>query len=306
MSWIIIALIAPFIWSIVNHVDKYLVSKYFHGEGIGGLMIFVGIVSIPFALAILYLYPEVFSIPSAHIWVLITTGIIYNFAILFYLYALEEEDASLVVPFWQLSPVFAYMLGIMLLGETLGGMQLVGSLITLVGAVILSLELGDDSRLKLKKKAVLLMVLSSLCIALENVIFKKFSIPEDSFFWVSVFWNQVGMIVFAVGCLFIASYRQSLKKICKQNSTGVLSLNILEQIIETIGSMVNYFALFLAPAALITLVTYSAQPLFVFVLGVILTILFPRFIKEDISKKNLVLKFVSILIMAVGVYLVTK
>lgn len=306
MSWFLIALIAPLIWSIVNHVDKYLISKYFHGEGIGGLMIFVGIVSMPFALAILYLYPEVFSIPFSHVTVLVTTGIIYNFAILFYLYALEDEDASLVVPFWQLSPVFAYILGVVFLGEYLTSLQMFGSLVVLLGAIILSLELGEDSRLRLKRRAVIFMALSSLCIALENVVFKKFSFAEESFFWISVFWNQVGMIIFAIGCYMVPTYRASLKDIFKKNSTKVLGLNILEQVIETIGSIVNYFALFLAPAALITLVTYSAQPMFVFILGLMLTLLFPRFIKEDISKKNLAIKFISILIMAIGVYFVTN
>lgn len=305
MSWFLVALAAPLIWSIINHIDKYLISKYFHGEGIGALMVFVGVVSIPFSLAIFYLYPDVLNTPIFNATILILTGIIYNFAILFYLYALEEEDASLVVPFWQLAPVFTYFLGIFILGEHLGKTQIIGSIITLFGAVILSLELGGDSKLKIKKKAVLFMCLSSLFIALENIIFKKGAIDE-SLFWNSVFWNQIGMIIFAFGCLFIPAYRKSFKKTFNQNSTKVLGLNILEQIIETVGSIVNYFALFLAPVALITLTTYSAQPFFVFTLGIILTLLFPKFIKEDISKKNLMIKLLSILIMALGVYLVTS
>lgn len=305
MTWFIIALIAPLIWSIINHADKYLISKYFKGGGVGALMIFVGIISLPLSLAILFLYPDILSITNSEIFILIASGMIYNLAVLFYLYALEEEDASLVIPFWQLSPVFAYFLGIMILGEKLTSVQLIGSLITLFGAMILSIEFGEDSKMKLRKRAVGFMILSSVCIALENVIFKKASI-DDSFFWTSIFWNQIGMLIFAIICFLYKPYRKSFFKTLDENGVTITSLNIFEQIGETIGIIINYSALLLAPAALITLVTYSAQPLFVFVLGIILTLLFPKFVKENLSKKHLIIKFVSIVIMIIGVYFVTK
>lgn len=305
MTWFIVALIAPFIWSIINHTDKYLISKYFKDGGVGALMIFVGVIAVPLGLAILYLYPDVLNIPNFDIFILILSGILYNLAVLFYLYALEEEDASLVIPFWQLSPVFAYILGIFILGEKLTPIQTVGSIITLFGAILISVEIGEDSKLKLRKKAVILMILSSVCIALENVIFKKASIGE-SFFWQSIFWNQVGMFIFGIFCFLHNPYRKSFFKTLRENGLSITTLNVLEQIGETIGIIVNYFAVLLAPAALITLVTYSAQPLFVFLLGILLTILFPKFIKENISKRHLITKFVAILIMMIGVFLVTK
>ena len=305
MTWFIVALIAPFIWSIINHTDKYLISKYFKDGGVGALMIFVGVIAVPLGLAILYLYPNVLDIPSSDIFILILSGMLYNLAVLFFLFALEEEDASLVIPFWQLSPVFVYILGIFILGEQLTPIQTVGSIITLFGAALISVELGEDSKLKLRKRAVILMILSSVCIATENVIFKKASVGE-SFFWVSIFWNQVGMFLFGLCCFLYKPYRKSFFEVLEENSVAVIGLNILEQIGETIGVIVNYFAVLLAPAALITLVTYSAQPLFVFLLGILLTILFPKFIKENISKRHLITKFVAILIMMIGVFFVTK
>ncbi len=303
MSWIIIALIAPFIWSIVNHVDKYLVSKYFKG-GIGALMIFVGVIALPLALIIFVFSPDVFTVSIYDVALLLATGLLYNMAVLLYLDALEKEDASLVVPFWQLTPVFTYFFGLFLLSEQIEQHKIIGGVIVLFGALLLSFK-KRNGKLKLRKEIFYTMIVSSVYLALGNVLFKKAAV-EDFSFWTSIFWNQVGMFLFGLICFASTLYRQQFIKALKENSKTIIGVNILEQIFETIGIIVNNYAILLAPVAIIILIEYSVQPLFVFLLGIIFTLLFPRFIKEDISKKNLALKFVSILIMAVGVYLVTN
>lgn len=41
MTWFFIALIGPALWSMGNHIDKYLLQKYLRGGGIGALIIFL-------------------------------------------------------------------------------------------------------------------------------------------------------------------------------------------------------------------------------------------------------------------------
>jgi len=40
MSWFLFALIGPALWALVNHIDKYIISKYFTGRGVGSLVLF--------------------------------------------------------------------------------------------------------------------------------------------------------------------------------------------------------------------------------------------------------------------------
>ena len=34
MNWFLIALLPPALWSVTNHFDKYLLSKFFKGGGV--------------------------------------------------------------------------------------------------------------------------------------------------------------------------------------------------------------------------------------------------------------------------------
>lgn len=38
MNWFLIALIPPTVWAATHHFDKYLLSKYFKGGGVGALL----------------------------------------------------------------------------------------------------------------------------------------------------------------------------------------------------------------------------------------------------------------------------
>lgn len=268
-------------------------------------MIFVGVVSLPICLALYYTNPEVMLIANLDKVLLISSGILYNLAVIFYLFALEKEDASSIVPFWQLSPVFAYFLGIIFLDEVLSTDKLLAGVIVIFGALLLTFKFKKGERMKINVRVAVMMVISSLFIALGYILFKD-STTEDASFIVSMFWNQVGMLIFAFVCLLINKFRKEFLDVVYRNSTGVIGLNVVEQIFEIVGVVANNFALLLAPAALVILVEYSAQPMFVFLFGIIFTLLFPRFIKEDISRKNLAIKFISIIIMAIGVYFITN
>lgn len=301
MHWVIVALIAPFLWSILNHTDKYLISKYSHDTGIGGLAVFSSLFAI-FILPIAYfLNHGVFLISGEEAGFLIITGVFTSLGILFYLYALDRDDASHVVPFWFLIPILGYVLGVLLLGEQLAGNKILGSILTLIGAIILSLEF--DEGFAVKTITALLMVGSSVFLALSDVIFKKFALAVS--FWPSIFWNQIGMVFFGLACLFfVRRYRQDFIKICKIKTKNIVALNIFGEIVQTIAGIINYYATLLAPIALVLLVGYTFQPLFVFIEGILITKFFPHIIHEHISRKHIFQKLASITIMGIGVYLV--
>lgn len=303
MNWFIVALGAPFVWSLVNYCDKIILSRYFKGGGSGALMIFVGVIALPLSIILGVSNPQLFSVSLPDILVLIGSGLLYNVGVLLYLKALETDDVSRVVPFWQLVPVFAYFLGIFILGEQLVSAKLFGGLIVILGTVLLSIKLSGTEKFTFHKKTSLIMVTSSFVLALGYVIFKD---GDGGDFWISMFWNQIGMLVFGAICALVPSYRNEFIDVIKQNSAGVLGLNIVEQIVEIVGIFINNFALLLAPAALVMLVEYTAQPLFVFIEGVLFTLLFPTLVQEDISKSNLIQKFFAIVIMCVGLYFITN
>ena len=80
MTWLLIALIGPILWAVVNHIDKFLLSDRFEGSNIGALMIFSSLQCGVLVLPILYLINhDVFNVSIQNTIFLIIIGIILLF-----------------------------------------------------------------------------------------------------------------------------------------------------------------------------------------------------------------------------------
>lgn len=304
MNWFLIALMPPALWSITNHLDKYLLSKYFKGGGVGALMIFSSIIGVILIALIAIIHPAVFDVVPKNAFLISLNGFLYILAVLPYFYALQKDEASLTVPLFQLIPVFSYFFAWWLLDETLTQNQILGGALIVLGAIAISFELMEGKRVRFKKDVFLLMILSSICFALNFLFFKYFAI--DSTFWVTSFYEYIGFVVFAlILVIFVKSYRDEFFLVIKKNKVSVLTLNGVNEVVNIVAKVAFNYASLLTPIT-ITWIVNGFQPLFVFIYGVILTVFFPHISKEKIGGKHLAQKLVSILIMFVGAYLLNK
>ena len=192
MTWFFVALAAPFLWALVNIADNYLVSRFSEKDkekSSGGLVLFSSLIGIVVALSIYLFKPHVLQIPFFDKALLLSSGILTAVWIILYLFSLEIEDASNVVPWFLSVPIIGYILGYLLLGETLETNQILGGIIIFIGLGISSLDL--DSRNRKSKKHVLYMVFACLSIALSGILFKYAAMGND--FWISSFWEYFGL-----------------------------------------------------------------------------------------------------------------
>jgi len=173
MSWFFIALIGPLLYAITNHIDKVLLEKYFKEGGVGTLMLFSSLVSIFVLPIIIFIEPTALSVDKINIFILAIVSLLYIMVLWFYLLALKEEEASIVIVFYQLVPVFGLILGYFILGETLSQTQLIAMAVIIFGTTIVSFEMDAENKFKLRKKTIALMLSASLFWALGSVIFKQ-------------------------------------------------------------------------------------------------------------------------------------
>ncbi len=300
-NWFIVALVAPILWSIVNHIDKYMLAKFLKNRGVGALLIFSALSSVivlPFI--IFFRHSEILGISGIDVLILIFVGFLSAVAFCFYLMGMEMEEASIVIPLFQLVPVFGYFLSYMILGESLSTAQILSSLLIMSGVVILAIDIDEEKKIKLKTKILVLIATSSFLFALHDTLFKKVAIVES--FWGSVFWQYLSLTIFGLVILVtIKRFREDFKIMFKNTGRKIFSLNIMSELIYILGNLTNNFALLLAPVAII-LVVSSYQPLFVFLGGIFLTIVFPHISTEKISRKHLTHKLISIIIIIIGSY----
>jgi drug/metabolite transporter (DMT)-like permease len=218
---------------------------------------------------------------------------------LFYLQAIQSAEASVVAPLFQTSILFTFILGYLILGETLSWTNGIGAGLIVLGALTLSLDTSFRFG-KLKIKTLLLMLLCTFILASSSVIFKYFAIQEQ--FWSTTFWTYVGEALFGVGILLVPKYFQQFKTLLKTNTKALLAVNGANELINLGGGLGIRFASLLAPVVLISAIS-STTTLFVFLFGILLTIFLPKIAHEDISKRNLIQKGLAALIVTVGVIL---
>lgn len=302
MNWFLIALGAPFLWAIVNIFDQYMVKKYSVGEkGSGGLVIFSSLIGIWAAIFIGIFTTGIFKIPVWDKLLLILSGGLSISWIVIYLYTIEIEDISFIVPWFSVVPVLGYVLGYFFLGETLTINQLIGMFVVLVGVILISIDFSIEEKFKFKWKPVLYMVVASLLIAIIGVIFKYVTI--DGNFWVSSFWEYLGLGVFGILIyIFIPKYRREFNYMNRKGGKKIFSLNVLSESITILGNLLSRYATLLAPIAMVYLVE-SFQPAIVLLIVVLGTKFFPHIIAEKIHKQVLLPKIISIMIIVVGTIL---
>jgi len=301
MNWFFIGLLPPALWSVTNHIDKYLLGRYFKGGGVGALMVFSSLIGLLLLPIIAIWHPEVLSFSQNSILIAIN-GFLYILAVLPYFYALQKDEASIAVPLFQLIPVFSYVLAYFVLSETLTNFQMFGGLLIVLGAIGISLDLNEGKKIRFKKEVFWLMMLSSLIFALNFLFFKYFAIQSS--FWYTSFWEYVGFAVFAfLLMVFVKSYRKQFIEVMKKNRVAVLSLNGINEVINIIAKVSFNFASLLAPITMIWIVN-GLQPFFVFGYGVILTLFFPQVSQESLVKKHLFQKIIAIVVMFAGTYLI--
>ncbi len=301
MTWFFLALIGPFLYALTNHIDKILLEKYFKEGGVGTLLLFSSLLS-ALALPILFFADtSVFSVGAMNVLLLGCVGILNVLVLWCYLLALKDEEASVAVVFYQLVPVFGYVLGFLILGETLTTLQLVAMTVIILGTSIVSFEIDTDNKFKLRKNTIFFMLGAAFFWALESVIFKFVALEENV--WRSLFWEHLALALAGVGIfLFVRKYRTHFVAALRSNSRGILSLNVANESLYMLGNVAFSFAYLLAPIALV-LLAESYQPIFVFAIGIALTLFLPRLTVEKIEAKHIWQKLLAIGVTGIGTYL---
>jgi uncharacterized membrane protein len=297
MSWFVIALIGTVLYAISNHVDKCILEKHFKVGEVGAVVLFSSLLSVV-ALPIIYqIDPRVFSLSIKTTVVLLLNGTLNIICLVLYFKALRDNEASQVVPFYQLIPIFSFFLGYFILGEVLNFRQILACIVIIIGAAILSIDF-TGAKVVIKKKVVVLMVANSFLTAVTAVVFKFYAVREG--FWVSAFWDFggnlfIGILLFSL----VSAYRKSFLQVLNVNGGRVMAVILINGLVFIAAEGISLFATMLAPVTLV-MTANGLQPLFVLVIGIFMALAPSATANESLSKLVLVQKTSAIGIITVG------
>ena len=293
MFWIFLAIFANLVWAFAGIGDKYIVSKRMKDPYVYLVwFVIVGVLMSSFILPFIN-----FSFPSFDTFLLLVLcAALYFYGGLPYIRAVQMEEASRINIWWNTIPLFSLIIGWSFFNETFTIFQLAAFIFLVVGAFVASMHV---KRKKIKfSKAVWLMLFASLSYALYAVIFHT---AVQNFSFISAFvLVQFLMLGFAL-TLFVSrkfrkSFNEEFKKLDWNLAGWVFGLSFL----DNFGMLLNQWALVFGVAAMV-FAFEGSQTLFVFILATLLSIFYPRIVKEELDRKNIILKLVALVFMIVGV-----
>lgn len=298
--WLLFAFSGPLLWAVSTHIDKFLVDKYFRDSDTAVLMVFTAFLGVA-ALPLIWLFqPKVMALSHLAILVMTVSGIFYMGAMLFYLRAIQTEEASLVAPLFQANTLFTFLLGLVVLHELPRWPQLVGAGLVVLGAATLSLDKNLHFG-SFKPRLILLMVAATFVLALSSVVFKFFAVHDE--FWSTTFWTFVGEGLFGGAILALPDYRRQFLELFRRNPGAVIGVNAANELINLGGGLGVRYASLLAPVALVSAIS-ATTTFFVFLFAILLTLFFPRLGREDMSARNLIQKAAGGFLIMAGVILI--
>lgn len=303
MSWLILVLFAVLAGSSHIYIDNYISDFYFKGRHAVSQKLFFAFAFI--IVAIILAMISGFDFLNADIkiiLVLILSGICTSLAGIPYYKALEIDDSTNLGIFIQVAPVLYLVLGWLFLGESISLLQMAAFIVIMIAPALIVLSTRKRSR-KVKLRAIFYAFLYVLISVASNLVFvKENSVAEVSFL------GSMTLVMFGkgVGNLIIMMLKPKWIKrfndVYKDSRRKVLRL-----LMGTLGfSLIKDFtyrgALLLAPSvALASAAADSAEPIVIFFMGIVLTLIWPKFGREKLNRKSVIVHFAATVLVVIGV-----
>jgi drug/metabolite transporter (DMT)-like permease len=296
--WFVAALLVSIVSTIGTIIDSHLLSKKL--PSLSSYLIPMSITQLTVACLMLVVFPLHNSGSFMRILVAFGSAILNAYSILIVLNTLRKSEVSRVIPIVSVSPIFIALLSIPLLGEKLGYWQWLAIVMTVIGAVLISLQRTHGERKTRLHKSLFILLLAALISAVCSIGY-KYALETMSV------WNMYSLsgICIAVFILTYAIRKENLlelKNLPQRNQKiGLVVGNIC---IGIVGTILLFVAVRNGPVALVNAIL-NVRPAFVFLLSLVLSRFFPDFIMERPDRSTVFLKFIAVMLMTGGVIIIS-
>ncbi len=293
MTWFWFAIAAQTLWGICDVMDKVIRERYLRDSVV--LAVWLGMAALPTAVVIGLV--RGMDAGGAE-GVLLVAGLLSPLAFLFYFRALAVEEASRVVPLFQLSPLWALLLGTVFLGEVLTGTAYLAFGLIFGAGVLVSLQAGAKG-LRLSQ-AFWLMLACTFFYGSALVLTRyAFGIaPIDG--WDAAKWLTLGYFLGGISFLLAPGVRhRAAAAVRALRPAGVALLVTDNLVLSSVARVLNVFALSLGPVALVSVLNV-VQSVFVLFVALVGAWLFPSLLHEEVTVGKVGVKFAALGLLLAG------
>lgn len=298
MIWLFSALFGAAIHAVANFIDKYVLEKEIPDYKV--LPIYTAIVS--FVFGTIFWFIAGFPLLSLRDGLIVmTTGVLSAFGLVFYFKALTVEETSKVIILFQMTPVIVLILSFLFLRESITATQFIGFLLILTATTVISFKKNPAG--KTFSSAFFYILLFDILTAISSILV-KYAINLNSFKTI-VAWESWGLALGGVMIYFLIptirkAFHQSLR-IIRKRAIAILTLNDMFFIA---GKLFFFFGFSTGTVALVK-VLEGTQAFFGILYGWILNLAYPAIFKEKITRHALLNKLIASLLFLEGIILLS-
>lgn len=296
MLWLIITISAYFVLAVVFLVDKHLLISGIPNPRVYAF--FIGMAGI----FLLILIPFIdFVIPDVRHFILsILAGALYIYALYWFFKGLQSFEISRIVPaVGGLVPIFTFVLVyVFSFGEKFLSFSEILAFIFLIGGSIL---ITVEKEKFITKKSLEISSVASFLFALSFVLTKQVYLSQP--FLSGLVWTRIGGALMAmVFFVLFPDIKAEIfgKKTNFEKKTAIIF--ITNQIAGAGAGLLQNWAIALAPLIYLAFINalQGVQYGFLLIIGIFLSIKFPKILKEGAGRKVLIQKVFAILLIGLG------
>ncbi len=296
--WISIAILSAATIGLVNILDSHLISKRMPSTR--SYLLVVSPIIMLSAIIIAFLFPLPTNLSFWYLTVAVISGLLRAISVIMLLYTLRREEVSRAVPVVSIYPVFVAILAVPLLGETLNYLQGLAIAIVVIGVAIISLKKRTGDLTNWLGKTFLLLLSSSLLLALADVT-SKYALDYFSswnMYWISILCIATMLLVISMRLSVIKELTQIIKL------RSVLMLVAVNEILVVASAIMMFWAMERGPVSLVSTLT-STRPVFVVIYALILSRFMPNLLLEgDLGRGVILMRIVATVMIAGGIAII--
>lgn len=299
MNWVDSAILAAVILAAVNVVDSHLIVRRM--PGLLAFLFPVGIVAIVYGLIVFVSVPIPEKAETAHFLYAVGSSLIRSLSVVLFLYAMRKSEVSRIMPVVNTHPMYVAIMAFVLLDESLAGLEWFAILITVAGAVLISIRWGEGNNISFNiNRYAMLPFLSALCLAGANLTSKYALEGINS-------WNMyaIGSFVWGSVCVAISTRPKVLSDLRHLNRrVSTMTILMVNETLAPVAIVLLFWSIERGPVSLVSTIA-GAQPVFVFLYAMILSRMSAgALLEERMSKRKMASRFAAIALIFGGVSII--
>ncbi len=298
MNWADSAILAAAILAVVNVVDSHLIARRL--PSLRAFLFPVGIIALIYGLVVFIAVPFSEDAETKHILYAIASSFIRSLGVGSFLYAMQKAEVSRIIPVVNTHPVLVTIMAVILLDEELIGLEWFAILITVAGAVLISIRRNENGFAINISRYTALPFLAAFCLAGANLTSKYALEGINS-------WNMytIGSFIWGSVCVVSSASPNVLSELRNLNrQASTMTILVINETLAPIAIVLLFWSIERGPVSLVSTIAVT-QSAFVLVFAMIMGWVSSRALLErKMSWRTFVLRLCAIIMMIAGVAII--